>query len=671
MADAQFAIDIAASMSGGAQTVDELDQLTRELMSGGKNSDVFQQAIQTVARSLVDASAAAKQANAALAAGEAEYSRLELAAVQVAKAADKASKSNGGIMPPEAVAFVKAGNDALAAQADKLRALEQHAKSASAEETRLASTSKNLDTLNGHVNKTLAEQGEQFEKLRGALASSGGALGQVASKALAPVQSFAKLSATMGASGAAAVILSAVMVALTATIIAAGVATLTWSIGLSDASRSAALATEATQAMHPELKALDGEMTKLTASTGLHADALNDLALQLKAAHVSAADMPAALQAAADAEAALGKGGSAQFIQNIEAGKKSVAELAKETTASLGGIVAKQMLSLGAQSARLHDNLAGMFGGLKIDSLLGEFANVISDFDSSTVLGKELKATFENLFQPLVAGAQTATVAVEAFVLRAAILAVRAYLAFKPYSAVIKDIGLAVAVAAAVFALTFTPAIIAAGVAMAGVVGTALLAAAPFLAIGAAVVAAYEAFQNWDKIKAFLLGLAKDFNTIGGQIIQGFIDGIVSGATHAAAAVGDMAHSALHAAESALGIASPSKAMGKIAGFTVDGYTNSIVARTPDAQQATAALVAPPSPADAAAAGGGLASVASPADGPSKAAPAAASAGGGPSITIQPGAIVITGVQGAEDLEDKLAGILTRIFEGDALQAGA
>lgn len=670
MADAQFAIDIAASMSGGAQTVDELDALTRELMSGGKNSDVFQQAIQRVARSLTDASTASKQANDALAAGQAEYSRLELAAVQVSRAADKAARSNGGIMPPEAIAFVKAGNDALATQADKLRALEAHAKSASAEEKSLAQTSKNLDTLNGHVNKTLAEQGEQFEKLRGALASSGGALGQVASKALAPVQSFAKLSATMGASGAAAVILSAVLVALTATVVAAGVAVLGWSIQLSDANRSAALTAEAVQAMHPELKALDGEMTQLTNSTGLHADALQGLAAQLKAAHVAAKDMPAALRAAADAEAALGKGGSAQFIQNIEAGKKSVAELAKETTTALGGIVAKQMLSLSAQSTRLHDNLAGLFGGLKIDSLLGEFANIIGDFDSSTELGKQLKATFENLFQPLVAGAETAAVAIEAFVLRAAILAVRAYIAFKPYSAIIKDIGLAVAVAAAVFALTFTPAIIAAGVALLGVVGTALLAAAPFLAIGAAVVAAYEAFQNWDKIKAFLLGLAKDFNAIAGQIVQGFIDGIVSGATRAAAAVGDMAHSALKSAEGVLGIASPSKEMAGIGGFTVDGFTDEVSRRAPDAQEAIASVVAPPSPADAAAAGGGLASVSSPADGPSKAAPGAASAGGA-SITIQPGAIVITGVQGAEDLEDKLSGILTRILEGDALQVGA
>lgn len=667
MADAQFVIDIAANMTGGKQTADELDELTRELMGGGKNADFFQQAIAEVARELSGAQAAAKAANAALAAGEAEYARLETAALQVAKAAEKAAQKNGGIMPPEAAAFVQAGNAALAEQAARLKDLEAAAKGATSEEKRLASTAANLETLNGHVNKSLAEQGEHFEKLRGALENSGGALGHVASKALAPVQSFAKLASTMGAARAAALILSAAVVALTTAVLAAGVATVAWGIGMADAGRSFDLTQDAVRALHPELAALDGTMTALTAQTGLHADALDDLALKLKQAHVAAKDMPGALQAAALAEAALGKGGSQQFFDQLAQGRKTVAQLTTEFQTKLGPIVAKQMLSLTAQGARLHDEVQGLFDGINIDGFLGELSNVVGDLDSSTELGKQLKLTFQALFQPLVDGATKGVVAIEAFVLRAAILAVRAYIAFKPYTGIIKDVGLAFAVAAGVFATTFVPAALSAAAALLGVIATAALAAAPFLAIGAAVVAAYEAFTHWDQVKSFMATLPAQFNQFAANMVLGFVNGIASGASAITGAIGDAFSGALNAGKKLLGIASPSKVFAELGGYTVQGYAQGVDREAPDAQAAVANAVAPPSPADAAAAGAGA--VSSPADAPAKAAPAAASKGGDRNVSGN--TFIFNGVKDAEDALDKFAEMLTRVVEGDALQMGA
>jgi hypothetical protein len=671
VADAQYAIDIAANMPGGAQTLSELDELTQGLLGGGKNADVFQEAMKRVGDELSQASAAAVAANAALAAGEDEYSRLERAALQASKAAEKAGQANAGAVPPELAAAASAATSALAEHTDKLRGLEAEAQSANEAEAKLSATQANLQTLNGHVNKSLAEGAESYEKLRFGLQAVGGQAGAVASKLIAPLQGFAKLSASLGAGTAAAILLTAAVAALAIGLIAGGVAALQWSIGLADSNRNMQLSAAAMQAMHPELQGLGDTYASVTAKTGLQTAALQGLAVQLHAAHVSAKDLPAALEAAADAEKALGNGGASTFIQQIQQGRKSVAALAEDTKAQLGGIVAKEMLSLGAQADTLHRNIAGTFGGLNIDGFLGELANLISDFDSSTALGKQLKGIFEDLFQPLVDGSTDALVAVEAFVLHAAILGVRAYIAFKPYAGLFKDIGAAAGIAAVAFAATFTPAIIGGAVALGGLIATAAVAAAPFLAVGAAVVGVYEAFTHWTEIKDFIAGLAKEVDDLAGNLVSGLVAGISAGAGAVWDAIGGVVSGAIDKAKSLLGIHSPSKVFAGIGDNTVAGFTGAVEAGTDDAHAAVSGLVAPPANdnagASAAPAPVGLAAMSSPADSPQKAAPAAS--GGGVNVTIQN--ITINDVKDAADIIPTIGEQLTKLLEGVNVQIGA
>lgn len=294
--------------------------------------------------------------------------------------------------------------------------------------------------MSSQVNASLAGQAESTEKLRGALASVPGAAGKLGASLLGPVQGFQKLSAEMGASNAAMLLGVTAAVAVAIAIVAVGVAALAaatkvaaWAIGLADANRNVALSQEAVNALHPEIAALSGSYAALTDETGQSAVKLNDLAKQLLAAKVSAEDMPAALRAAATAETALaGQGGASKFLEDIKAGKVAVGELAAETQAKFGGIVAKQLMGLDAQSARLKKNVGEIFGGLNIDPVLEGLRTLVDLFDKNTAAGQAIKFIFESVFQPIINQAQNAAYVVEAFALGFLIGLTKLYIAVKP-----------------------------------------------------------------------------------------------------------------------------------------------------------------------------------------------------------------------------------------------
>lgn len=670
MADAQYAIDIAAKMTGGRETTAELDALSEGLLGGGKNADFFQEALAKAGKDLDGAKAAADAATAALAEGEAEFKRLERASTQAAKALEKAGQQKTGEVDADLAKNARAAAAALAAQTEKLKGLEAASAAATAKQDGLANTLKNLTTLQGHVSKSLAGQAEGLEKLRGALSASGGALGGLASNALAPVQAFAKLSGEMGATQAAALIATTAIVALTAAMIAGAAAVLTWSVGLSDANRSARLTSEAMEAMHPELVALQGTIAAVSRETGAHADELQELAGKLKAARVSAADLPAALRAAALAEAALGSGGASDFIDEIKSGSAAVSKLSADVATKLGPIVSKQMLGLSAQAQRFKDNLAATFGGLNIDSFLGSLSNIIGDFDQTTVLGRELKATFEVIFQPLLDGAEKGMIALEAFALQLAILGVKAYIALKPFGPEFEALGIAIAAAGVAFAVTFAPAVWAGVVALGSLVATALVAAAPFLAIGAAVALVYEAFTHWDQITAIVSGVFNSVIELGANLIQGLVNGITAGAGAVIGAIGGVVSGAIDHAKALLGIHSPSTVFAGIGDNTIAGYTNAVDDGAPEAQAAVAGAVSPDDALRQAQLSGDLGAIGqltSPADSPKPAKPAAAA---GTSASFEGATFNFYGVEGAEDAEARFKELLTSVFEGDLSQLG-
>jgi hypothetical protein len=703
VADAQYIVDVAAQFSG-EQTFAQMDALTSKLVAAGAQADTFQEAIVTLSRAQEAAAASASAANTALAAGNAEYAVLEQAANQAAKALERvAAGSKGAVSIDEYRAAALAAQQATAAldeQGRTLASLEQSAKQAAAGETALATSLKNVRTLSKEtavVQKAAADATKKaaddeakalakassaaeahdraLKKTAGALNSMGGPFGKLGAFVLNARDDFGDMAKTMGSANATALIavtgiaaVATAVLAVTAVVIAGTIAITAWAIGLADSARNASLSQEAVSALHPEIAALSGVYATLGDETGQGTAALNGFVKQLKAAKVSAADMPAALRAAALAETALGQGGASEFVDRIKEGKVAVKALAAETQAKLGGIVGKQMMGIDAQSARLKKNIGQIFGGLNIEPVLGAMQTLVGLFDKNTVAGKALQEIFESVFQPIIDQAQNAAYVVEAFALGFLIGLSKVQLALKPAIKTISelfgfddsslaetlDIAKIAGEAVAYVFVGFIAVMAALGVAVAA---AAVWVMAPIVAFGALVAAAVYAGSviydstvgAFNSVVDFLGSLSLE--SIGTDLVHGLVNGIVNMGPNVLNAITGIADGAITAAKHLLGIASPSKVFAEIGGYTAEGFTQGIDDGAPDAQDAVSNLVATPSAAPAS--------------------PGASGAGGsgGISIVVEAGAIVIQGVQGAAQAADSLRSALIETLEQYAAQA--
>lgn len=140
-------------------------------------------------------------------------------------------------------------------------------------------------------------------------------------------------------------------------------------------------------------------------------------------------------------------------------------------------------------------------------------------------------------------------------------------------------------------------------------VGVSVQVVAGFAALGSVLtIVGAEALR----FVQFILSLPQQFGalttqgwtTIGTAIVDGITSGITSGYERVRGAVTGLASNAITAARETLGIASPSRVFAEIGGYTAEGYERGIRGGTAGAQDAAAAMVAPPG---AAGAGGPLA----------------------------------------------------------------
>jgi hypothetical protein len=566
--NAEYVIDVAAQLTGD-ETLAELDELTSELMGAGRGAEFFQQAIQRVSRDLEAAASAAASANADLAAGQVEYRALEAAANQAAKTVEKLGLK-GDVMSRAYIEAAKASADAssaLGTHAAKLAGLEEAAAGAAAREEKLADTMRGVTKISSHVDKSIAGQAEAYEKLGSSLGAIGGPVGQMGSAIVRPIQGFSKLSASIGEANAAAVVgavgfgaLAAAAVALTAAVAIGALKVAEYAITLGDTARNAGLAREAFEAMNPGVAALSSTVDALNSETKLGVPTLNGLAKGLLDAGESSENMARSLRVAALAEKALGAGAASEYTRLVkaasdaqkavdEAARKSGGAISKEltqklddaTTAAstfasraetkLGGVVARQMQGLDAQGDRLSSNLATLFGGLDIDPALAGLAKLVDLFDENSASGKAIKFIFEQVFQPLIDGADDAATAVEAFVLGFLIGAMKLYLALRPaIDAVAEFFGLD----GSSLGLDFKT-LTAVGEALApvfllvaAVIGGVLLAA--FVAVGALVAAQIAVWYVlveaigivWETIKLFASALWDIGKTIFDAIVEPF-----------------------------------------------------------------------------------------------------------------------------------------------------
>ena len=444
MADAaQYLIEVSAQAAGVDTTVAQLDTLARGLSGIGKDAAVFQDALSRVTSQLGAAREASSVASADLSEGASAYGKLERAALQASKAAEKAALRNLGVVPPELQAKATAAAAALDVQAAAMVGLESRSKAAAAAEKQLVGELEGVKRLGAHVNKIMSKSSEELSKIQSGISMVGGPVGRLGQQVLGPVKGFADLKSVLGASRAAmlvaavgAALLVVAIAALVVAVVAGAVAIAGFAVSLASTRREAELSQEAFAAMNPELAALD--FTGLTRDTGVASDRLRALTKSLIGAKVAAADMPVALRAAALAEAALGQGGADEFIASMREGKLSVQEFANTTEAKLGGIVGRQMLGLEAQGARFRANVSDLFGGLNIDPVLSAMQLLVGLFDRTTESGRAMQMLFEKVFQPLIDQAENAAQVVVGFALGFLIGLTKVYIALKP---AIKAIG--------------------------------------------------------------------------------------------------------------------------------------------------------------------------------------------------------------------------------------
>ncbi len=685
--DASFVVDVAATFSG-EQTIAQLDAVTSKLISAGVSANTFSEAVAATTNALTASRAAATAANAALAEGNAKYRELEQAANQAAKAQEKSARL--GVVRPEIAAAASAASAALAEHEAELSKLETAAKAAAAKENALADSLGNVKKLASATaaevskkaqaeSKAASESDRNLKKLRAGLAGVGGPLGSLGAAAASSVDDFRDLEESLGSTGAkmaffggAAASVVAVVALVTAAVIAGTLAIAAWAVGLADARRGAALNQQAVEALDPAIASLSKSYASITAQTGQTTPQLNALAKSLEAAKVSAADMPEALRAAALAETALGQGGSAKFLADLQKSKVAVGQLSREVQSKLGGIVAKQMRGLGAQSAQLKNEIGQIFGGLDIEPVLSGMAKLVALFDENTVAGSAIKFLFESIFQPLISNADKAATVLEAFALGVLIGLTKLYIAAKPAIKYLSDLFsfddtstadiLAMVTKAAEYlvpALVVGAAIfVAFAVAVGAVVAVAVAVQLAIYSLVAAIVyAGVKVVEGvigaWHAVTAYLDSIS--LSGVGTAIMQGLANGIIAAAGLPLQAITGAVGAAISGAKSLLGIHSPSKVFAEIGGYTAEGFAEGVDDGTPQAQSSLEQLV---SPTAAIAASDGASS-------------AGASSAGGGSITVnlQGASLTFSGLPDAPSGLAQFNEMLTRALEGLALQA--
>ena len=543
---------------------------------------------------------------------------LEELAKRQATATDTATKAQAALVA-EATALDKLKASASkAADAEKAlaKAVEDKKK---ADEKAGQTKDATKDLLGDALGKSLGKLGPVGEKVGGVVSSL--------------VTGFGKLGKTMadvGPEGAAVIAMAAVaasVVLVTAAILAATVAMATWSVGLADTNRQSRLLAQGMVQSSKGGIELDASIKSIARTLPISNEELSTLAKNFAYAGYRGKDLTNAIQQSATWAARL------KFGPNFR----------------------EEMLSLDEQSKVLHANLLNVFGGLKIDGLLGAVQKLIALFDDTTASGRAIKTIFESLFQPLIDGVTGSQFTIEAFFLKLEVWSLKALIVMKEHWGIVKALFIGVAATAGGFLL----AALASLLPIVFSLGAAVLAATwPFLAIGAAIgavaVGIYELISHWEAMKTFFSGVGHWASDIASSIVDGLVNGLLNGASAVLEAMKALILHPVDAVKDFLGIHSPSKLFMDIGMNTGAGMEIGVDRSTAGVQDSLENMIQPPSPSGAGGASGSSAS--------------ASSKG---SIDLSGAHFVFQGVKDAEDAETRFGALLTRLLEGDTSQLGA
>lgn len=611
---------------------DEGTSFTIDLpVRGQAQIDAASASMNTLAAQLEGASKATIASSEGVKAAEAAYRKAEQSADNAAKALERvglaADVQRGKLRAATEATDDKAAERAAAKLRDLVIEQEVLADRAAKSKKALDEQAASLDKLGKGAEKVEKEskgEGIEFEGISRGLGKLGGPLAEAGKRVAELGAGFGKLTRSLGSAGpyvAAAVLVAALATALLSAGAAAIFATakiLEWSVGLADANRNTELLSEGIARSVAGGQQLNDKVSDLTKKLPLTREELNATAQKLAEAGYRGKALTDALQTSAIAAAKL------KFGPNFQ----------------------DEMLSLDEQSKVFHENLAEIFGGLKIDGLLAALQKLIGLFDASTESGRAIKVVFESIFQPLVDGLEKAEPKIERFFLQLEVWALKALILFKPHASLVLKIGEAFAIVAAIIGGVVVTAI--------GIVAAAL--AAPLVVLTSLVFAVIEfkdkVLAAFDAVKAFFSTFS--LADMGKAMIDGLVKGIESGGAAILGAMKGAVMGAVDGAKKLLGIASPSKVLEAEVGMMMGaGAAKGIDKSAGQVQGSLENMLSPTAPGTGAPAA------------------SASTAGGKSGASISGNTFILQGVKDAEDAEARIGALLTRLLEGDATQLGA
>lgn len=539
MAGTSYQIDIAAQMTGGDVTSAQLRDMADKLTGMGTAASSFDAAIDQTRAAIAAAESASATAATALAAQEIKYKQLEVAADRAAKAVEKASasgKDTGALA--EAAERAKAALVGEAAALDKLRA---SAKAATDEEKKLVGALKNLESAAKSAEAAAKKPGPAVEDMTAMAKGALGPMGGIYEKATLMAKGIGK-GGWMGA------------------VILASVATIAF---------TAAVAGAVFELARLAVTLNKGAMEKLTK---IQKTAQANFAKLFSRVHVDkfvAAIGEVSKMLDENSSTARGLSTILETILNpIFDASTGLTPIVKELFR--GMVFGALQVAIAAIKAKRAVE------GMIPDALKGKFDVLGSSFEMGAILIYAIAAA---------AAAMIAVGLVLAAVLGLITIAAAVLTALTAATLIV--IFALVIVIFALFAVAIAVVVVAIGLLIAAILILAAIIFAPIIAI--VLLIAY-----FDEVVAALGEFGSAALQAAGDLIQGLVNGITSGAGAVYEAIKGLAAGAIGTLKSALGIASPSTVFALQGSYTAQGYVEGVEAEQSSVDTALERMVTPP-----------------------------------------------------------------------------
>jgi len=431
------------------------------------------------------------------------------------------------------------------------------------------------------------------------------------------------LSATVGVFATAVLSVVAILTVLVAVLAAVTVATLKataailkYAAAQADAMRSERLRLEGLGTLRRWMRLTGKDAAQMSESINRVSEtvplARSDIAgygSELHRLGIRGRAAESALEALSLAQAVQGDRGRQRMMMLVRMAGHSegaMANLAARVRKELGGVAARQMMSLSMISVKLKESFQAIFSGVNIEPLLSMLYRLSQLFSRNSDSGRALRAIMTALLGPFIRELGTATNAIEWFAKELVILALKAAIAFvrlRNYITRALGEGIIGKILKSKQSMEiFHIALITIGIAAVGLV--AIIGVFIFLLIGAVTplvliaIAMYKGAQAGRKYADQIIVAIKTMQQMkteavqfGADLINGIIEGLGTGVVRLRAAIANVARQTTKAFRDTLGIRSPSRVFAQFGLAIPQGVSQGIDRGAPAASSSASRMV--------------------------------------------------------------------------------